>query len=347
MRKGIGFLVIVTFVLAASAAMALGANNVASTSQKGSLLIYPKIDISSNHETFVTLSNDNFVDVDVKCYWVRGSDQHTQDFMFRVTANQPVFFQASTGMGAPSDPAAITVPPFEGPTGFLACWAVDPAGANQISFNHLYGTATVIDYGHTAAFEYNSWNFATRGTVQTGFPVGSGGNITLDGTAYDSCPQYLAFNFPAVGAFNGLFVNDDLTLLPCKQDLRQDRTITKTKAKFDLWNENEVKYTGVFQCMNCWFEGLLDTLENNAGKFTLSELHSSMGRFRVTGVASSVCSGSQASPLLGVSAQLLNTSGSTQSGFFDAIAGTTPNTAGTDSTGFILWDPQMAVVPMR
>ncbi len=149
----------------------------------------------------------------------------------------------------------------------MKCWAVDAVGASQVAFNHLYGNAMIIDTVHGAAFEYNAWAFTARGVAQ-GAAVGTGGTLVLSGAtgAYDACPQYLAFNFFSVGSSinlpeeggNATFVNTDLTLVPCIQDLRQDRVPTCTKAKFDIWNENETKYTGAYQCFKCWFEGYLD-----------------------------------------------------------------------------------------
>jgi len=338
MRKTIILLMAVFFVVGVvGLAAAAPANNVANTSQKGSVLIFSKIDITEVdggpiRDTIVAISNDYFEDVQVKCYWV-DKFQNIQDFMFKVTANQPAWFSAKTGLNN-FDAIPIEVVPFAGPVGELKCWAVDAAGANQINFNHLYGTATVFDFNNASAYEYNSWNFQARTGVR-GDPVGVAGNILLDGVAYDACPQYLLFNFPAVGADFGFFNNVDLTLVPCKQDLRQDRKPTFTKAKFDIWNENETKYTGAYQCIKCWFESYLDKIQVGAKKFTFTELHTTMGRFRVQGVASTVCTPvALASPLVGVSAELI------AFGFekVDAVAGTTPNSAGTDPTGFILWD---------
>lgn len=345
MRKSMILALALVFVLGLTG-MALAASNVANTSQKGSLLIFPKIDITENidgsvfRDTIVSISNDYFEDVHVKCYWV-DRNQKIQDFVMKVTQNHPVWFSAKNGTNN-FDAIPIEIPPFAGPVGELKCWAVDAAGANQIRFNHLYGTATVYDFGNDSAYEYNSWNFQARAAVAQGAAVGVGGNIKLDGLEYDACPQYLLFNFPSVGAGLGFYRNVDLTLVPCKQDLRQDRRPTFTKAKFDIWNENETKYTGAYQCIKCWFENQLDRIQYGAGKFTRRELHTTMGRFRVQGVASTVCSpAALASPLVGLSVQELSFNNET----VDALAGTTANSAGIDTTGFVLWDPQDGIVP--
>jgi len=386
-KKTLVFSLAVALMLMGLCTIASAAQNVTNVSQKGSLLIFPKIDTSMiddtgpfpvYRDTIVMIGNDYYTEQWVKCYWV---DQHQelQDFMFRLTPNQPIWFRASdgTGTGSADDPnvaAGITVPPFfpgEYAAGELKCWAVDAAGSNQVAFNHLYGNAMIFDTQHGAAFEYNAWAFTARGVAQ-GAPVGAGGTLILSGAngAYDACPQYLLFNFFAAGSSINLdegagfatFVETDLTLVPCYQDLRQDRVPTCTKAKFDIWNENETKYTGAYRCIKCWFEGYLDMIAVQVPgkgfggeKFVYKNLHTTVGRFRVTGVASTVCAtafgslctgGQMESPLLG----LINTEirfGETIEKF-NALAGTTPATAGSylgpagpNQYPWIKWDTQV------
>ena len=145
--------------------------------------------------------------VDVKCYWM-DEYQNIQDFVFRLTKNQIVWFRASDGMGMGGNEATF-VPPFNGSRGELKCWAVNAAGTRQISWNHLFGTATIYDYDDGEAWEYSSWNFAAR-AVDRGDPVGPGGELSLTGAdgGYDACPQYVLGKFNAHLEFNG---GDDLT----------------------------------------------------------------------------------------------------------------------------------------
>lgn len=349
MKKELILALAVLFVAALAVSVAGAAPNVGNTTQKGSVLVFPKVQITGTglgapqRETFITISNDYYADVNIKCYWRRGPNHHTQDFTFKLTANQPAYFQASTGQNADSDALPIAVPPFEGPDGMLLCFAVDAAGANSINWNHLYGTATVIDYSLDSAYAYNSWNFAARAAgVSLGGVVGTPGKIALDGVKYDACPQYLLVNFPSVGAYGGLFRNVDLTLVPCKVNVKQDTYNIRTKAQFDLWNENEVHYTGVYQCIRSWFEGLIDDMANNGSKFRLNDLHSAFGRFRVTGVASTVCRESVHSPLIGLAVTQID---SDSDGEVDAITGVTGNAAGIDASGFVKWDAQSSIIP--
>ena len=188
------------------------------------------------------------------------------------------------------------------------------------------------------------------------------------------CPQYLVENFIASDPDSYKNRRPDLTLWPCIQDLRQDRTPTCTKAKFDVWNENEIKFTGAYQCFKCFLEVFLDEIgtskknPNHWGhfdggqkgngfgwdKFTLDSLGTQVGRFRVSGVASSVCTFRSPwnvcngktvnTPLLGVLLYAADfgdgdTYDRNAQKVIDPITGITLHGAGTDATGKILWDP--------
>jgi hypothetical protein len=389
-RKTLVFSLAIVWLLVGACTIASAAQNVGNTSQKGSVLIFPKIDTTMDdnnaRDTIIQLSNDYPRGVMVKCYWV-DSDQTIQDFMFLVTITQPVWFRASDGLGTASytnrDKTApdastqpMTVPPFfNNSVGELKCWAVNFEGTSQINWNHLYGTATVLDYRNLTAYQYNSFNFTARGMATLGQEVGVGGDIVLSGAnlAFDACPQYLMFNFFAFAPDKDVpvdgegqtvkFNKTDLTLVPCKQDLRQDRLPTCTKAKFDIWNENETKYTGAYQCFKCWFEGYLNEigtiLDPNSGKatgyggekFVFSGLHTLMGRMRATGVKSSVCDnifldkskadrcrergGAQvSSPLLGITSTQIFFTGKSE------LTAATGVGAGSGELSHILWDPQ-------
>ena len=304
----------ILFLLAGLSSVALAAQNVTNPSQKGSLVVLPKIvverDLRDNvvTDTVVTIVNDYTNFVDIKCYWV-DQDQNFQDFAFRITRSQIVWFRASDGQGMTGS-AALEVPPFDDTYGELKCWAVNPDGNRQISWNHLFGSATIYNYVLGEAWEYSSWNFAAR-NVDRGKPVGVGGRLDLNGApvgggpGYDACPQYVLGAFMADGAFmvdggrfsdrhNVVFLDTtDLTLVPCIEDLRQDRTPTWTKAQFDIWNEDEVKSTGAYICFKCWLETTLAPHPDysagagtwrNFDKFGIDSLHTTMGFFRVTGV---------------------------------------------------------------
>jgi hypothetical protein len=295
-------------------------------------------------------------------------NQTIQDFQFLITSNQPIWFRASDGLGTGTFNGKdltlnpIKVPPFfVNSVGELICWAVNAAGTDQVASNHLYGTAMVVDYADFTAYEYNSFNFTARGytNADIGQAIPPQGDLKLSANfrEFDACPQYLLFNFFAYGnpVEIGLFGEaaaveigkTDLTLVPCNQDLRQDRTPTCTKAKFDIWNENETKFTGAYQCFKCWFEGYLSDIGTPQGstggfggdKFTYGGLHTTLGRMRVTGVKSTVCNGlfptcrdQAATPLVGIiSTQIMFGGG-------PGVVGAPVFGAGTGASSDILWD---------
>jgi hypothetical protein len=304
------------------------------------------------------------------------NNQTIEDFQFTLTPNQPVFFRAFYGGG---NETSLTVPPFQG-VGSLVCFAVDDQGANQIRYNHLYGNA-MIQMGEEVVFSpvYNAYSFAAPNGVQ-GASIGTPGQLALDGSVYDACPQYLVTNFFAAPSFGEdkhtvyplVFPwRPDLTLWPCRQDLRQDRTPTCTKAKFDVWNANEVKFTGAYQCFKCFYEGFLDEIgfktptaarrdifgdntQRGPGfgweKFTIDGLDTVAARMRVQSIASSVCDGkirgcgatkTVNTPLLGVMMHVQDSGIINSNNAKIPIVPTAAFTlfgAGNDNSGLVQWD---------
>lgn len=333
--------------LAMVGASAHAAKNVANTSQKGSLLVFPKIDVSPGRTTIVRITNDFYRDVNVKCYWKNGT-KYKRDLQFVVTKKQPFWIEARSGRGTVPVPA---FPTSQGPfapgdryAGELKCWAVDYGGANQISWNHLQGAATVLDYRYQTAYEYSSWNFAARGGKK-GRVHGAAGSLVLGGASgdYDACPQYLIGQFsPYQSRMDSIYFGEtDLAVASCTQDLRQDMEMTYTTLKFSVWNEYEVKYTGAYHCMNSWHEMYLRDgqggVQVGGNNFMYSHLQTPSARFKVAGVASNRCQQftprTQSVGLVGITAADIYFSGGRK-----AVAGTNLNGAGTKA-GLILWDP--------
>lgn len=330
------------FLVLAVATMASAAPNVASTSQKGSLLVFPKIISWKNTvETYIFIGNDNTKGTYVKCYWM-DENQSVEDFHFYITANQPIVFDTTVGGNAYGPPFATNS------SGSLVCWAQNDEDTHPVKFNHLYGYA-MIDSANGDVF-YNAYSFAFRGTDAQAAALGS--ELPLDAANnYDACPKYIVTTFvpdrgTVVPMVSTKTFYPDLTLWPCKQDLRQDRTPTYTKAKFDIWNYNEVKFTGAYKCFKCFWEGYLADIDTSryvgygGEKFTISVLGDIPARLRVQGVASSVCKfpTSEATPLLGVMLYDLAKTATLQ-----PFAGHTMHGAGFDQTGVVKWDPSEIV----
>jgi len=272
-------------------------NNVASVSKRGSFFVLPKIDTTNGKDTIVMIGNDAAAGVRIKCYWM-DDWQYTWDFEVDLTAYQPLWFSAKTGVGSKS------ISQFGEGHGELKCWAINvPATENSPEqlrkFNYLYANAIIIDPNLGRAFEYNAWSF-----YLDSLPADLSGALNLAGGEYDFCPGYLIYNFFAENAvldakLGPAFGESTLSLSPCTQDLRQDREPICAKAKFDVWNENENKLTGAYQCIKCWFEGVLSEIGTltwdqcdlngkckvtgvGGSKFTKATLKTNLGRFRVS-----------------------------------------------------------------
>jgi hypothetical protein len=126
-----------------------------------------------------------------------------------------------------------------------------------------------------------------------------------------------------------------LALTSCTLDLRQDWTPAFTKLQFDVWNEDEVKFTGAFECADSWHETRLSgDLDAGAGTFSLESLGTPAARYRVQGVTSTQCPDARATGVLTV--QSYRPVGGTDS------VGTTLAGAGK-FPGAIRWDPAGAV----
>jgi len=320
----------VGFALAASllttSAGAQTSPNVANTSQKGSVLVFPKIDLHEGTNTLVRLHNDGNNNVWVKCYWMNGQ-KYTTDFTFLLTRKQPFWIDARTGNGTkpvPGFPVGLIgwYTPGDPFAGELKCWVTDNVASNQLRYNQLAGTATV--YSVSGAYEYSSWNFkALTGPALS--VVGTGGLINQNGTEYDYCPQYLHTSFVPSGV--GPWGPSDLSVASCNQDFRQDYDKEYTKLQFTVWNEQEVGYTGAYQCIDSWYETFLERVSVNGRLFSFAHLKTPVARYQVEGVASTQCPGSKSAGLVGI-----------QSSFFDGdVVGSHLNSAGS-KPGFIKWD---------
>jgi hypothetical protein len=175
-------------------------------------------------------------------------------------------------------------------------WAVDddPNQVTQIRWNHLYGGATIVDYVNGTAWEYNAYAFqVVNDSIANGDPVGTAGEIKLDGKDYAYGFSQLLLDFYATGskafAIKGYDIthDTDLTLMILSQDLRQDSNAPYyTKAKFDIWNYNEVGLSEQYLCLLKWDQRRLYTY---GGHFLVENLQTDKGRARITGMKSTVC----------------------------------------------------------
>jgi hypothetical protein len=356
-----------TFLAAALfSSPAFAAQNVANTSQKGSLLIWPEItvDVENASDTVVEISNDQNATVQVECNYINQRKGRV-DFDFSLSAKQTLSWDVLTGKSdvSFSAPLSPSTGLFAGNAseGELVCFAVDAGVANQISWNHLTGTATVIDTDDAdalqalQAFRYNAWAFAARCTLCPGGLAtdntiqGTAGDLVLNGNGdgtYDECPAYNIVNFSPNGAAVGPLntIDNDLAVISCNQDLRQDFVLNLTKLQFTVWNEFENSFTGSYQCVDSVNFVPLDASDNSAllnpSNFAFSTLRTANARYQVAGVASTQCPGSRPAALLGVANSSVGIN--TNTGEDQELGSTTQGAGG--AAGFVLWDPA-GVVP--
>lgn len=307
---------------------------------KGSLLVYPDVEVRWDgagtlvQDTFLTLSNDVNAEVYIHAYFVSETCTST-DVDFVLTRNEPAYWSAASGLPLGVSPWTVLGAPYADPEGsgdliargYIVLWAVNAEG-QEIRWNHLFGAATLVDYRAGTAWEYQAWAYPTDCVPHGEQPLdciaydASGtccdalvipGSIDFDGFHHDMTPDRLLLDFIASGALawsTGTATvrhDTDLTLLVMEQDLRQDGAGPAiTKAQFDIWNDNEVGFSGAQRCVTKWDQVLLSTL---GGHFLRGNLQTDLGYARINGVGSIVCPDSADAALIGVSNRILTIDG--------------------------------------
>jgi len=223
-----------------------------------------------------------------------------------LTANQPTYWSAATGQPAGVSPLTILDP---GPPpgrpapdgsgervlrGFILAWAVNASG-EEIRWNHLAGSADIVNYARGSAWEYNAYAFqSVNPAIAHGQATGTPGQLFLNGVEYDNGYDLLLLDFYAAGSqpfsLNASFgLDTELVLMPLDSDLRQETTgPTTTKASFTIWNQNEVKFTGLDRCVTCWDAALLSQY-GVPNHFVVTNLQTNKGKAQIDGLASQLC----------------------------------------------------------
>ena len=348
-KKALGLAVAVALASTSAFAVAPTGNN----SQKGSLMIFPRIDVSKGVDTLITVANDfNDTGVTLKCYKIApvtpGSKTGPKiivDFSVDLTHNMPTYWYASHG-GAGAPPFDLWPDGVSRTVGEMKCWAVSKKDLTEIHFNHLIGTASVM-IGLGQAYEYTAWTFqAVEGTNtsdNTGKKLSTPGVLNLDNAEYDKCPaRLLGTFFPGGQRFNHATMTDaeidlgpqtQITIASCTEDLRQDRGNPQTKLTYTFWNEEESIRTGTHECMDSWYEKDL----NKFPLATHASLQTEIAYMRIQPTASTVCPGSAVVGIVGVKSESLGI------GFF--TRGTNLSGRG-EFTGEIKYDPiEKSVAP--
>ncbi len=210
-----------------------------SETEKGSLLIYPKVEVKWDangrliQDTFVTLVNDFNDDVMVQLYFVNG-DQEAEpvqmgqppmiverghmgcnwvDVLITLTANQPVYWSALTGAPRTVSPFTILDPgdppgrPDTDPRnlggrvlrGYVLAWAVN-VDNQEVRWNHLTGEAVIVNYQDMSAWDYHPWaSQALAGAADGTLLDPPFGRLDMNGVEYDALPARLLLPFFASG----------------------------------------------------------------------------------------------------------------------------------------------------
>ena len=258
MKKCMLIALIVVFALVSVGALcsADSLRRVTNTSKKGSLLVYPLIKVGppgDGNDTIVFIANDYPKKVHIKCQYATPKDCACEPFSFNLTANQSIAFSAKDGTDVKGNPLPRRINLVKFPSangqyvGELRCWATNPSGAYNISWNHLYGSAIVVE-GDNQTWEYSAWRFAVGYAVGWNNPVKDANNQNTDilrltgmPDTYDACPEKLIFNFinqvpnPDAGPYPAGQAENRLTLIPCKQDC----VTTPVRAHFRIFDEYE------------------------------------------------------------------------------------------------------------
>ncbi|MBX3374150.1 MAG: hypothetical protein KF817_09960 [Phycisphaeraceae bacterium] len=274
-------------------------------------------------DTFISLTNDYPSPVRVLMYFVNGDEPlpaapgerahpgwNFVDNAVVLTNDQPVWWSAASGLGTLTGLSPFTVldpgtppgrPAGDGTTdrvlrGFIVGWATNATG-RSIHWNHLSGAATAVDLRDSAAWEYGAWAFRAGPSFPHGSVIGTPGRLDLDGETYAAACDTLLLGFRAHGSasFSGpnalVTAVTELTLHPVDLDLRlnhAEAAPVATTARFDVWNENEVKFSGAHRCVTCWDSAFLDAyaIPNH---FRLSTLQSDAGKARIAGRSGPPC----------------------------------------------------------
>jgi hypothetical protein len=231
-----------------------------------------------------------------------------------LTPNQPTYWSAESGTGSAGGAFPITVPPFadsldpagcgnmgnanvpgrpalDGTTdrvmrGFIVGFAVD-ASNQELAYNHLSGSAVLVNYQRFTAWEYQAWAHQSVGAVT------ADGVLNLDGNEYSLGFDLLLIDFyrPGSTALSRVdpaltvTVETDLTLHAEDFDATQGSSPVTTKAKIDVWNENETKFDNLDRCITCWDQTLLRDYAGFGVPNNFVNLGTNKGKARVDGVA--------------------------------------------------------------
>jgi hypothetical protein len=222
-------------------------DEVASVSEKGSVLIYPKFEVKWNsaqnliQDTFIQISNDFTQDVDLLILYVNGNGCvcNSERFDASLTKRQPVYWSVATGNPYGLPPVTVLDPSMGEPDddplneggrvmrGYVVIYAIN-AEVQEINWNHLHGLATIVNYELSASWEYSPWAFRALQGEQGSVLREPFAQLDFDGVEYTQAPDKLLFEFMTPGSElkskhnrTATVLDTDLTLIILNRDLTQ------------------------------------------------------------------------------------------------------------------------------
>lgn len=333
---------------------------ITNVSQKGSLIVFPKIQVSGDNtsplvDTLIEIGN-NYTDwffstVRLQCFYVYSDDpvgttRQTQKFQIPVFPGQKVWWSARTGAGN------VKVPSLRGEFAELKCWAVDTTGQFEVTWNHLFGEATLFYHDLGDAGTYSSWNFQRWQDAPMDPDQTTPGILNLDQVEYDACPDFLVTDIVSqngavsLGARNTIRATaNEIALVNCTQNFEQVHKIHTTKAFFDIYLPKLGHYFDTAdQCVTDFAQTNLTDITIGGFLFTRTELRApfamvvidtdAVGRCRTTtNPDGTIRSLDEELPLLGVSVRFLENRKTGDS----MVTAYTPNHSNREQFGEIFW----------
>ena len=254
-----------------------------SSDTPGSIAVFPKVIADNERDSIIMLTNTSNMPLSVKCWYFDANNlcQKT-DFFVDLTPRQPTWWRVSSGRNAADEPNIFhgAVPIRIDFRGELKCVEVDDGGFPLVR-NALKGEAILITKADGQVSEYNAIMFQ-GGTGATGVcqnaaagsclssadccPVGTPDcgvtcrtQLLLDGTHYAACPDTLQVAHYAEGAqdfSSSATVRGELTLVPCAEDINNERPIDENSpeaiAQLRVVNEYEEGNLSASVPVACW-----------------------------------------------------------------------------------------------
>jgi hypothetical protein len=319
--------------------------NRASATRPGSLVYLSKVELRWSSEgallqdTFVHLSNTFPESVDVQLWLVHGDPpldeqgvrehpgHHWIDRNITLVADQPIYWSAADGSPSLGIPPWTQLDPGTPPgrpdpeggdhrvlRGYIVAWAVDDSN-RQISWNHLTGDVTIVSYPGLSAWSYNGYHFRAVAPVSNNDPVGTPGQLQLDGLEFDAGFDLLSMNLASAGSFLPfvppgplvLLADGDLTLHTLAADLRPNGSgPIGAGADIAVWNAEGDELGAAFRCITPWDQTMLTLYGPPPTGFTWPILMSYSAKARIDGVVSALCVAQTEQPLLGVVARVFD-----------------------------------------